>query len=183
MITLSICSFFTPLIILLELRYKTLLWLDDNPNYPENQRVCRGIPGHHASKPTRLPGSCDGQIFLEADNSHISLTVQVDVFLFLHVEALTEYLSSPSHTKFAKYPKSLFRIICNERMLVPLLQFLDSSSIFAGSFPAICVTGNQGIAALPHSFLQEYRRPNLMICTDSVFLQLFALFEPLPNIM
>jgi hypothetical protein len=173
------------LIILLELRYKTLLWLDDTDS-PENARVLRDIPGHKNSKPSQLPEHFDGTFLFEAHNANISLTDQVDVILFTSVEAISAYLSTPSYTKFAKYPKSLFRIICNERMLEPLLEFLDSRSIFAGSFPAICATSRPGIAALPQSAQQKCRRPNLIHCDqcpDSALFRLFALFEPLPNIM
>jgi hypothetical protein len=41
---------------------------------------------------------------------------QVDVTLFKSVEAIVAFLSDVNQLKFAKYPPSLFRIICNRRL-------------------------------------------------------------------
>jgi hypothetical protein len=43
---------------------------------------------------------------------------QVDLTLFKSVAALVEFLSDDKQAKFAKYPPSLFRILCNRRLFI-----------------------------------------------------------------
>ena len=93
-----------------ERRRKTLLWLDDNPNSPENSRIRRSIPGHSSSK--AVEGLGDDRLSLAADNTHIALEDQVDVSLFTTVDALDKFLCHPSQHKFVKYFMCVSKACC-----------------------------------------------------------------------
>jgi len=51
-------------------------------------------------------------------SSPLNRESQVDLTLFTSVAALVAFLSDAKQAKFAKYPPSLFRIICNRRMFL-----------------------------------------------------------------
>jgi hypothetical protein len=51
------------------------LWLDDNPNSPENSRIRRSIPGHSSSK--AVEGLGDDRLSLAADNRDIALKTEL----------------------------------------------------------------------------------------------------------
>ncbi len=121
-------------------RRKTLLWLDDNPDSPENARIRRGIPGHGSSKP--VDGLGEDRLSLAADNTGIALEDQVDVTLFTSVDAIDAFLRHPSQHKFVKYPPSLFRIVTNRRLFVGasgLWARISCNPTWQCAFPSIMV--------------------------------------------
>jgi hypothetical protein len=121
-------------------RRKTLLWLDDNPDRPENARIRRGIPGHGISKP--VAGLGEHRLSLAADNKDIALEDQVDVTLFTSVDAFDAFMCHPSQQKFVKYPPSLFRIVTNRRLFVGpsgLCARIRVNPTWQSAFPSIMV--------------------------------------------
>jgi hypothetical protein len=135
--------------------------------------ILRGIPGHRNSN---LTARASEDIWhLTADNTGIALEDQVDVILFTSVVAMTAYLSHANQAKLAKYPSSLFRIICTRRMSDSLLRFLDSDSNVSGSLPAILVKHNDGDLMQPMQ-----RRPNLIESAQLAVCEMFVSFKPIP---
>ena len=121
-------------------RRKTILWLDDHPDSPENLRIRNGIPGHVNSKPTA--GLSDGRLSLVSDNKGIPLEDQVDVTLFTSVDAIETFLNDPNQHKFIKYPCSMFRIVSNRRLFVGqsgLFARMSANPHWCSAFPAIMV--------------------------------------------
>jgi hypothetical protein len=121
-------------------RRKTLMWLDDNPNSPDNTRIRCKIPGHSSFK--ALEGLGEGRLSLVAENDDVALEDQVDVTLFTTVDAMVAFMSQPSQQKFAKYPASLFRIITNRRLFVGpsgLHSRVSRLAKWSSAFPAILV--------------------------------------------
>ena len=143
-------------------RRKTLLWLDDHPDSPENVRIRRGIPGHGSIK--SVAGLLEDHLSLDADNKDIALEDQVDVTLFTSVDAIDEFLRHPSQQKFVKYPPSLFRIVTNRRLFVGpsgLCARIRGNPTWQSAFPSIMVFHGQcddGLDALKgHSNLKTTR--------------------------
>lgn len=159
---------------MLERRRKTLLWLDDNPNSPENSRIRRSIPGHSSS--TAVEGLGDDRLPLAADNKDIALEDQVDVTLFTTVEALDKFLCHPSQHKFVKYPPSLFRIVTNRRLFVGangLCSRMSRNANWRSAFPAILV-----FHGAVHDGLHELAgRPNLTISQAAADCEAFVSFH------
>ncbi len=155
-------------------RFKTLLWLGDRHDSAENLRIRRAIPGHHSDE---VSSSSEDMRVLAADNKGINLEDQIDVILFTSVAAVTAYLSHADQAKLAKYPPSMFRIICNRRMSDSLLLFLDSGSNVSGISPAILVNHDDGGLSLTQPKL---RRPNLIDSDQFSVCQAFASFKPVP---
>jgi hypothetical protein len=157
-----------------ERRRKTLLWLDDNPNSPENSRIRRSIPGHSSSE--AVEGLCDDRLSLAADNTDIALEDQVDVSLFTTVDALDKFLCHPSQHKFAKYPPSLFRIVTNRRLFVGadgLCSSLSRNATWRSAFPATLV-----FHGAVHDGLHELMgRPNLTITQVAADCEAFVSFQ------
>lgn len=155
-------------------RRRTLLWLDDNPNSPENSRIRRSIPGHSSSKAVEELG--DGRLSLAADNTGISLEDQVDVSLFTTVDALDKYLCDPSHHKFANYPPSLFRIVTNRRLFVGadgLCSRMSRHANWRSAFPATLV-----FHGAVHDGLHDLMgRPNLTITQVAAHCEAFVSFQ------
>jgi hypothetical protein len=121
-------------------RRKTILWLDDHPDSPENIRIRNGIPGHVHSKP--IAGLSDGRLSLVSDNTNIPLEEQVDVTLFTSVDAIENFLNDPKQHKFIKYPCSMFRIVSNRRLFVGqngLFARMSANPYWRSAFPAILV--------------------------------------------
>ena len=159
---------------LLECRRKTLLWLDDNPNSPENSRIRRSIPGHSSSK--AVEGLGDDRLSLAADNNDIAPEDQVDVSLFTTVDALHKFLCHPSQRKFAKYPPSLFRIVTNRRLFVGadgLCCRMSRNANWRSAFPATLV-----FHGAVHDGLHELAgRPNLVISQVAADCEAFVSFQ------
>ena len=155
-------------------RRKTLLWLDDNPDSPENARIRRGIPGHGSSKP--VAGLGEDRLSLAADNKDIALEDQVDVSLFTSVDAIEAFLCHPSQQKFVKYPPSLFRIVTNRRLFVGpsgLCARIRSNPTWQSAFPSIMVFHghcDDGLDALKG-------HPNLKITRDAGECSAFVSFQ------
>ncbi len=155
-------------------RRKTLLWLDDNPDSPENARIRRSIPGHGSSKP--VDGLGEDRLSLAADNTGIALEDQVDVTLFTSVDAIDAFLCHPSQHKFVKYPPSLFRIVTNRRLFVGasgLWARISSNSTWQCAFPSIMVFHghcDDGLDAL-----KGYS--NLKITRDAGYCSTFVSFQ------
>jgi hypothetical protein len=158
---------------LLERRRKTLLWLDDNPNSPENSRIRCSIPGHSSSKAVVLG---DDRLSLAADNKDIALEDQVDVTLFTTVDAFIEFLSHPNQLKFVKYPPSLFRIVTNRRLFVGadgLCSRMSRNANWRSVFPATLV-----FHGAVHDGLHELMgRPNLTIAQFAADSEAFVSFQ------
>jgi hypothetical protein len=157
-----------------ECRRKTLLWLDDNPNSPENSRIRRSIPGHSSSK--AVEGLGDDRLSLAADNTDIALEDQVDVSLFTTVDALDKFLCHPSQHKFAKYPPSLFRIVTNRRLFVGadgLSSRMSRSATWRSAFPATLVFHG----ALHDGLHELMGRPNLTITQVAADCEAFVSFQ------
>jgi hypothetical protein len=159
---------------LLERRRKTLLWLDDNPNSPENSRIRRSIPGLGSSK--AVEGLGDERLSLAADNKDIALEDQVDVTLFTTVNAVIEFLCHPSQKKFAKYPPSLFRIVTNRRLYVGadgLCSRMSKDASWCSAFPATLVFHGD-----VHDGLHELMgRPNLVTSQVAADCEAFVSFR------
>ena len=157
-----------------ECRRKTLLWLDDNPNSPENSRIRRSIPGHSSSK--AVEGLSDDRLSLAADNTDIALEDQVDVSLFTTVDALDKFLCHPSQHKFVKYPPSLFRIVTNRRLFVGadgLCSRMSRNATWRSAFPATLV-----FHGAVHDGLHELMgRPNLTITQVAADCEAFVSFQ------
>jgi hypothetical protein len=157
-----------------ESRRKTLLWLDDNPNSPENIRIRRSIPGHSSSKAVERLG--DDRLSLAADNTGIALEDQVDVTLFTTVDALDKFLCNPSQHKFVKYPTSLFRIVTNRRLFVGadgLCYRMSKNAIWRSAFPATLVFHG----AVHDGLHKLMSRPNLTISQVSAVCEAFVSFQ------
>ena len=155
-------------------RRKTLLWLDDHPDSPENVRIRRGIPGHGISKP--VAGLGEHRLSLAADNKDIALEDQVDVTLFTSLDAIEAFLRHPSQHKFTKYPPSLFRIVTNRRLFVGprgLCARMSSDPKWQSTFPAIMVFHGDC-----DDGLDAYKgRPNLNITRDADHCTSFVSFQ------
>ena len=155
-------------------RRKTLLWLDDNPDSPENVRIRRGIPGHGSSKP--VAGLGEHRLSLAADNKDIALEDQVDVTLFTSVDAIDAFMCHPSQQKFVKYPPSLFRIVTNRRLFVGpsgLCARIRGNPTWQSAFPSIMVFHgdcDDGLDALKG-------HPNLKITRDAGECSAFVSFQ------
>ena len=155
-------------------RRKTLLWLDDNPDSPENARIRRGIPGHGSSKP--VAGLGEDRLSLAADNKDIALEDQVDVTLFTSVDAIDAFMCHPSQQKFVKYPPSLFRIVTNRRLFVGpsgLCARIRTNPTWQSTFPSIMVFHghcDDGLDALKG-------HPNLKITRDAGECSAFVSFQ------
>jgi hypothetical protein len=173
----SNCFFLTLLICLLECRRKTLLWLDDNPNSDDNQRIRRSIPGHSSSQAVGgLVGLVDDRLSLVANNTDIALEDQVDVTLFATVDAFEKFLFHPSQQKFVKYPPSLFRIVTNRRLFVGptgLCSRMSRNAQWRSVFPAILVFHGE-----KHDGLDDLMgRPNLIISQVAADCEAFVSFQ------
>ena len=155
-------------------RRKTLLWLDDHPDSPENVRIRSGIPGHGISKP--VAGLGEHRLSLAADNKDIALEDQVDVTLFTGVDAIDAFMCHPSQQKFVKYPPSLFRIVTNRRLFVGpsgLCARISSNPRWQSAFPSIMVFHGRcddGLDALKG-------HPNLKITQDAGDCTAFVSFQ------
>ncbi len=155
-------------------RRKTLLWLDNNPDSPENARIRCSIPGHGSSKP--VEGLGDDRLSLAADNADIALEDQVDVTLFTSVDAIVAFLCDPIQHKFVKYPPSLFRIVTNRRLFVGpsgLLARIRGNPTWQFAFPYIMVfhgTCDDGLDMLNG-------HPNLKITRDAGDCSAFVSFQ------
>jgi hypothetical protein len=155
-------------------RRKTLLWLDDNPNSPDNTRIRCKIPGHSDGK--ALEGLGEGRLSLVAENAGVALEDQVDVTLFTAVDAMVAFISHPSQQKFAKYPASLFRIITNRRLFVGpsgLHSRVSRLAKWSSAFPAILVFhGGRSDG------LEEFAGyPNLTISQHAADCEAFVCFQ------
>ena len=154
-------------------RRKTLLWLDDHPERPENVRIRLGIPGHSRSQELTLDRD---QCSIAADNEDIALEDQVDVTLFTSLDAIEAFLRHPSQHKFTKYPPSLFRIVTNRRLFVGprgLCARMSSDPKWQSTFPAIMVFHgdcDDGLDA-------HKGRPNLNITRDADHCTAFVSFQ------
>jgi hypothetical protein len=175
------CAFFFVFLLcrshcLLERRRKTLLWLDDNPDSPENIRIRRRIPGHNSS--TKEEKFVDHRLSLAADNKEIALEAQVDVTLFTTVDALDKFLCDPSQHKFIKYPPSLFRIVTNRRLFVGpdgLYSRLSKNANWHSAFPAILVFHRWSHDGLPDLMRLN---PNLTTTQVAADCEAFVSFQP-----
>jgi hypothetical protein len=154
-------------------RRKTLLWLDDHPERPENVRIRLGIPGHSRSQELVLDKH---QCSIAADNKDIALEDQVDVTLFTNLDAIEAFLRHPSQQKFAKYPPSLFRIVTNRRLFVGpsgLCARMSSDPKWQSTFPAMMVFHGDC-----DDGLDAYKgRPNLKITRDADHCTAFVSFQ------
>jgi hypothetical protein len=160
-------------------RRKTLLWLDDNPESPENSRIRRGIPGHRSSKCSEELG--EGRFSLVADNRDIPLEDQVDVTLFTSVDAIEAFLRHPNQLKFIKYPPSLFRIVTNRRLFVGssgLSSRMRNMHAWKSTFPAIMI-----FHGTCDDELGNFRgRPNLSITRSADECEAFVSFQSAHNL-
>jgi hypothetical protein len=84
---------------------------------------------------------------------------------------MTAYLSHANEAKLAKYPSSIFRIICTRRMS----DSLDSDSNVSRSLPAILVKHDDGDLMQPMQ-----RRPNLIESAQLTVCEMFVSFKPIP---
>jgi hypothetical protein len=155
-------------------RRKTLLWLDDNPNSPDNTRIRCKIPGHSGGK--ALEGLGEGRLSLVAENDGVALEDQVDVTLFTSVDAMVAFMRLPGQQKFANYPASLFRIITNRRLFVGpsgLHSRMSRLAKWSSAFPAILVFhGGRSDG------LQEFAGyPNLTVSQHAADCEVFVSFQ------
>ncbi len=151
------------------------MWLDDNPNNPDNSRIRRSIPGHSSSK--AVEGLGDDRLSLAADNKDIALEDQVDVTLFTNVDALDKFLCHPSQEKFVKYPPMLFRIVTNRRLFVGadgLRSRMSRNAIWRSAFPATLVFHGAACDGLD----ELLNCPNLTISQTVEDCQAFVSFQP-----
>ena len=154
-------------------RRKTLLWLDDHPERPENVRIRLGIPGHSNSQELVLD---EHRCSIAADNKDIALEDQVDVTLFTSVDAIEAFLRHPSQQKFTKYPPSLFRIVTNRRLFVGpsgLSARMSKDPKWKSAFPAMMVFHGHC-----DDGLDAYKgRPNLKVTQDADQCTAFVSFQ------
>jgi hypothetical protein len=118
-------------------RRKTVLWLDDQPNRPENQFIRQGILG--------CVGMEDGpeDLRLLFDFSAVKPENQVLVHFFKSMTTMAAFMLRPENLGLASLPAAMFRIVTNRRLFVGregLSSFLDEpTSPWASTFPSTMI--------------------------------------------
>ncbi len=113
------------------------MWLDDQPNRPENQFIRQGILG--------CVGMEDGpeDLRLLFDFSAVKPENQVLVHFFKSMTTMAAFMLRPENLGLASLPAAMFRIVTNRRLFVgreSLSSFLDEpTSPWASTFPSTMI--------------------------------------------